>query len=55
MAIQELEIDNIEFPYLHLYRLTKEHSFEDMRASFKTNPLNDRNFPLLKVCLETYD
>jgi hypothetical protein len=25
-----------------------------MTASFKTNPINDYNFPLLKVCLENY-
>lgn len=26
-----------------------------MRASFKTNPQNDINFPLLKVCLENFE
>ena len=48
-------MDNVGFPYLNLYRLTKEQTFEDMRASFKTNPLNDITFPLLKVCLENYE
>jgi hypothetical protein len=48
-------MDNIGFPYINLYRLTKEQSFEDMRASFKTNPQNDINFPLLKTCLENYE
>ncbi len=48
-------MDNVEYPYLHLYRLTKDYSFEDMQASFKTTEQNDKNFPLLKICLENYD
>jgi len=48
-------MDFAAFPYLNLYRITKEQSFEDMRASFKTNPQNDYNFPLLKVCLENFE
>ncbi len=55
MIIQELEMDNIEFPYLQLYRLTKDYSFEDMQASFKTTAQNDKKFSLLKICLENYD
>jgi hypothetical protein len=55
MTIEELELDTVRFPCLSLYRLTKDQTFDDMRASFKTNPQNDVNFPLLKVCLENYE
>jgi hypothetical protein len=34
-------MDKVGFPYLNFYRLTKEPTFEDMYASFKTNPKNE--------------
>jgi hypothetical protein len=48
-------MDNVGFPYINFYRLTKEPTFEDITASFKTNPINDIKFPLLKVCIENYE
>lgn len=40
---------------LKLFRLTRDFSFEDMRASFYMNPQNSKEFKMLKCLLDNND
>lgn len=54
-VIDEIEIDDMTLtPYIRLYRITRQFSFEDLRANFVMNPLNGEQYKLLKICIEHY-
>lgn len=52
MYLEELKQDEVEVPYMRLYRVTNDSSFDGMKAEFLRDPQNGKKYQILKTCLE---
>ncbi len=53
--VQEMELNENEYPHLKMFRLTRECSYNNMVAAFLNHPSYENDFKLIKICIQNID